>query len=81
MKRRYTIFTIAALEDYARDCRLPMLERGSIEVENGGAREALEQFVTEGTVYIPQADYFDTAVGYEACEKDRPLVWLATLDS
>ena len=79
MKHRYIISTIAATPEHARGCGIPVMERGRQEVEEGSARDALQAWC-EGfleSVFIPHADYYDTAVGYESADPEKPIIWLA----
>lgn len=79
MKHTYIISTIAATEKHARECGIPIMERGRQEVEEGSARDALEAWLADvlDAVFIPHSDYYDTAVGYEAHDPKRPIIWIA----
>jgi hypothetical protein len=79
VKHVYIIYTIAATEKHARECGIPLLERGRQEVEEGSARDAIEAFLGDNTkdVYIPVGDFYDTAVAYERHDPKRPIIWLA----
>jgi hypothetical protein len=74
----YILSTIAATPEHARECGTPLLERARVTTD-GSARDALVEHIGDTThAFIPYADYWDTAVAYETCDPDHPLIWVAT---
>jgi hypothetical protein len=79
---RFDIYTVAATEGHARECRVPIIKRGEIEADS--AWDALSRFDFDGRekpvadfAYVPFADYRDCAIGYEASDPSHPILWLA----